>query len=84
MQTTVNIPDSILHQLQARAIKEGRPLDQLITEAVAASLHGGLGSDSSKPWMKHFGALADLRQESLRIQEVVEAEFEKIDPEAWQ
>lgn len=84
MQTTVNIPDPILHQLQARATKEGRPLDQLITEAVTASLDEDLGSDSSKPWMKHFGVLADLHEENSRIDQIVIAEFEALDAEAWQ
>lgn len=84
MQTTVDIPDSILRQLQARAAREGRPLGQLITEAVTAALDGGPRNDATKPWMKHFGALADLHEENNRINRIVVAEFETVDPGAWQ
>ena len=84
MKTTFDLPEPLLRELEARAAQEGRSLHDFIAEALAAGLHGFVADPSTRPWMKHFGALADLRQESLRINEVVEAEFENIDPETWQ
>lgn len=37
-----------------------------------------------KPWMKHIGKLKDLRGESKRINEAIEEEFEKVEPEMWE
>ncbi len=33
------------------------------------------------PWMAGFGALADLSEENRRVLDLVDGEFEKIDPE---
>ena len=33
------------------------------------------------PWMKGFGGLADLRAETARIRDLIEEEFESIEPE---
>ena len=36
-----------------------------------------------KPWMKGFGALRHLHDENLRIERIVEEEFEQIELEDW-
>ncbi len=35
------------------------------------------------PWMKAFGALRDLREETRRIQLIIDEEFGQIDEEDW-
>jgi hypothetical protein len=37
-----------------------------------------------KPWMRGFGGLAPLHEENVRIQELIDEEFGKIDPEDWE
>ena len=36
-----------------------------------------------KPWMKMVGGLRHLHKENLRIDRIIEQEFEKIEPEDW-
>lgn len=36
---------------------------------------------ADKPWMKMFGGLRELREETARINEVIDAEFGQIEPE---
>jgi len=36
-----------------------------------------------KPWMKGFGALRHLHEENVRIQQIIDEEFEQIEPEDW-
>jgi hypothetical protein len=54
----------------------------LVTEALAEKLRVPGGED--KPWMKSFGKLRALHQETVRIDGIIAAEFGKIEPEDWQ
>jgi len=36
-----------------------------------------------KPWMLAFGGLRDLHHETLRVERVIEQEFEQVDEEDW-
>jgi hypothetical protein len=41
-----------------------------------------LSSNSGEPeWMRAYGALRQLRHERKRIEQIIESEFEKIEPE---
>ena len=80
MKTTLEIPDPIFRQAKARAAESGIPLRQFITEAVADKLATRLPSQN-KPWMRGFGALRHLHKETVRIQRLIDEEFEKIEPE---
>jgi hypothetical protein len=35
------------------------------------------------PWMKAFGELRDLREETRRIQRIIDKEFGQLDEEDW-
>jgi hypothetical protein len=37
-----------------------------------------------KPWMRAFGALRDLSEETALINTIIEEEFGRIDQEDWQ
>ena len=41
------------------------------------------GRPPGKPWLECAGELAHLHEETARIQKVIEAEFEQIEPEDW-
>lgn len=79
MKTTVEIQDVLFRKAKSVAAERGIPLRELIEEALADKLRARRGEE--KPWMKHFGALRDIRQESVRINRVIEEEFEVIEDE---
>lgn len=80
MKTTLEIPDPIFRKAKARAAASGIPLRQFITEAVADKL-AAPSSSQDKPWMRGFGALRHLHKETVRIQRLIDEEFERIEPE---
>ena len=82
MKTTLEIPDLIFRRAKITAAKRGIPLREFVTEAVKDKLAAD-GKTSEKPWVKHMGKLKHLRKETVRINRLIEAGSENIDPEMW-
>jgi hypothetical protein len=82
MKTTLEMPDPVFRKAKAKAAERGIPLRQFVTEAVEEKLAASR-AQATKPWMKSFGALRHLHDENVRIQKIIDEEFEKIDPEDW-
>ena len=82
MKTTLEIPDSIFRRAKAKAAENGVPLRQFVTEAVTEKLRNE-SLTVEKPWMALAGGLRHLRKETARINKVIAAEFERIEPEEW-
>jgi hypothetical protein len=80
VKTTLEIPDQIFRRAKASAGALGIPLREFITQAVKEKL-SNRGKPGSKPWMECAGSLAHLHDESMRIQGIIEEEFEQIEPE---
>lgn len=83
MKTTIDIPDDLFRLAKARASLSGISLRQFVTDTLRSQLEhdGRQARATDPPWMKGFGALADLGPETARIQALIEAEFEGIEPE---
>ncbi|MCP5532203.1 MAG: hypothetical protein H7A49_10190 [Akkermansiaceae bacterium] len=84
MKTTLELPDETFRQAKARAALRGIPMKQFVTEALEEKLRGDSSQGSpapSPPWMRGFGALADLRDENRRLEGLIAEEFGKIEPE---
>jgi hypothetical protein len=85
MKTTLDIPDPIFRQAKARAALRGVSLRQFVTEALEEKVCGGPASvraDSVQPpWMRGFGALADLHQETRKVNACIAEAFEGLDEE---
>ena len=84
MKTTLELPDDTFRRAKARAALRGIPMRQYVTEALEEKLRGDSSQGSpapSPPWMRGFGALADLSDENRRIEGVVAEEFGKVEPE---
>lgn len=79
MQTTLEIPDSLLRRAEIVAAERGIQVPELVAEALAEKLQHT--AQREKPWMKCFGALADLKGETARINAIIEDEFERLEPE---
>lgn len=83
MKTTLDIPDALYREAESAAARQGIPLREFVTQAVSDKLKSQAKTEE-KPWMKHFGRLAHLRDELDRIDQVIEEEFEQIDLQDWQ
>lgn len=84
MKTTLDLPDETFRQAKARAALRGIPMRQFVTEALEEKLRGEWHQGTpaqSPPWMRGFGALADLREENRRIDGIIAEEFGNIEPE---
>jgi hypothetical protein len=84
VKTTVEIPDPLFRQAKAAAAQRGVPLKDFFTEAVREKLRSGkAGAPFEQPWMRAFGGLRELRDETRRINRIIAGEFEQIDEEDW-
>jgi len=82
MKTTLEIPDAIFRRAKSVAAGRGIPLREFVTEAVSEKL-AAEAKTAGKPWMKHLGKLKHLHKETARINRLIEADSERIDPEMW-
>jgi len=83
MKTTLDIPDEVFRQAKARAALRGVSLRQFVTEALEEKMvaPSTRSASSEPPWMRGFGALADLGEETRRINTVIEETFGQLDEE---
>lgn len=83
MKTTLDLPDPLFRKAKATAAERGQSLKDFVAEALRQKLALDAGHDAgAEPeWMKGFGKLKRLRRETRRIQAVMSAEFDVIEPE---
>jgi hypothetical protein len=82
VKTTLEIPGPLFRKAKAIAARQGRTLKQLVQEALSEKIARVDGvSRQKKPWMVLAGDLRHLHTETRRIERVIEAEFENIEPE---
>jgi hypothetical protein len=82
VKTTLEIPDVIFRRAKAKAAEQNVPLRQFVSDAVAEKLAAKPGS-REKARRKLAGNLRHLRSETARINQLMDQEFEKIEPEEW-
>jgi hypothetical protein len=80
MKTTLEIPDAIFRRAKSVAAELGIPFRALVSEALADKLRAQ-SDRNSKPWMKTFGKLRHLHKETVRINRIIEQEFDQIEAE---
>lgn len=85
MKARVEIPDGMFRRAKAYAAVNGVNLKRFFGEALEEQLRRCLGEPAAgqavPPWMAGFGALADLSDENRRVLDLIDNEFEKVDPE---
>jgi hypothetical protein len=82
VKTTLEIPGPLFRRAKAIAARQGWTLKQLVQEALSEKIARVDGASSvQKPWMTLAGGLKHLHSENRRIERVIEAEFETIEPE---
>lgn len=93
MKTTIELPDTTFRRAKAIAAGRGMTLKRFFTDAVelhlgrhTAGTRAGAGANEvapgppAPPWMEGFGELADLGEEHRNVLQMIEDEFEKLDP----
>ena len=81
MKTTLEIPDQLFRKAKATAAERGQSLKEFVTEALRDKLDRGRASAHEPEWMQGFGLLKRLHKETVRVQSVIDDEFEVIEPE---
>jgi len=83
MKTTLELPDPLFRKAKATAAERGQSLKAFVTEALRDKLMRDTARVSAiePEWMKGFGKLKRLHKETVRVQSVVDREFEVIEPE---
>ena len=83
MKTTLELPDPLFRKAKATAAERGQSLKEFVTEALRDKLALDTGrTHASEPeWMRGFGKLKRLHKETVRVQSVVDEEFEVIESE---
>jgi len=83
MKTTLEIPDPVFRRAKAVAAQRGIALRAFVTEAVEEKL-ATASQKEAKPWVRLAGGLKYLHKETVRINEIMKSEFEKIESEDWE
>ena len=78
MKTTLDIPDALFRRAKSAAARRGITFRELVAEALTEKL---TANGAEKPWMRSFGRLRTLRNESARINRMIEEEFGSVQPE---
>jgi predicted transcriptional regulator len=82
MKTTLELPDQLVRKAKATAAERGQSLKEFVTEALQDKLAGDDSRRAHQPeWMEGFGKLKHLHEETLRVQAIIDEEFETIEPE---
>ena len=85
MKTTIELPDAIFRQAKTVAAARGITLKRFFTEALVERLRNQAndvrGREADPPWMAGFGELAELSDETRRVLDVIEEEFERLSAE---
>ena len=83
MKTTLDLPDRLFREAKATAAERGQSLKDFVTEALRDKLmlDRGHARADAPDWMQGFGKLKRLHKETVRVQSVVDQEFEVVEPE---
>lgn len=85
MKTTLEIPDAIFRRAKASAASRNISLREFVTQAISDKLRTELSPADRRRWLEEITRpLIPLRAETARIAQLIEEEFETIDPEDWE
>ncbi len=82
LKTTLEIPDLLYRRLKSSAATQGKTVKALVNEAIVEKLRQPVGP-ASPAWRKGFGQLRHLRNETRKVERIIDAEFSRVDPEEW-
>jgi hypothetical protein len=83
MKTTVELPQDLFTQTREYARARGKTFREVLVEALTQLVLNSKGQVSKPGWEELFGAFEHEREETRRIQELIDEEFSKVDVEDW-
>ncbi len=81
MKVTLEIPDELLRQAKALAAEHRQSLKDFVEGAVRDKLlvtSQVVDADGPEQWLQGFGKLKHLHTETIRIQSIIDQEFETL------
>lgn len=83
MKTTLEVPDAVFRKAKATAAERGTSLQAFVTEALRDKLSARTGRrpPQGPPWMRGFGKLGTLSRETAIVQNRIDREFGRVEPE---
>jgi len=83
MKTTIEIPDPLFRKVKSRAAERGQTLKEFVADALQARLatNSAVRPSGEPKWMEGFGKLRRLRNETARIQGIIDETFEVVEAE---
>ena len=83
VKTTLEIPDPLFRRAKSKAAERGQTLKDFVSEALQEKLatRKASGISGEPDWMRGFGKLRPLRQETARIGKRIHEAFERVEPE---
>jgi hypothetical protein len=80
MKTTLELPDQLFRKAKATAAERGQTLKEFVAEALRDKLAHCRPPAHEPEWMQGFGKLKRLHKEAVRVQFLIDQEFEIIEP----
>jgi hypothetical protein len=83
MKTTIEIPDRLFRRAKSKAAERGLSLKEFFGEALEEKLAAkrSEGRSGEPEWMRGFGKLRRLRQETQGVERRIHDAFEAVEPE---
>ena len=83
VKTTLELPNALFRKVKATAAQQGRTMKEFVTEALTEKL---AAKGKAQGWRSVLGKLTPQGRKAAREVDAVirAADFNKIDPEAWQ
>ena len=81
MKIILELSDRLFRKAEATAAACGQSLKEFVTEALRDKLLPDGGRAEEPEWMQGFGKLKHLHKETVRVQSVIDREFEVVEPE---
>lgn len=82
MKTTLDIPDALFRRVKSKAAERGQTLKEYVGEALEQKLASSRRTASGDPaWMRGFGKLRRLHDETKAIEDRIREAFDVIEPE---
>ena len=84
MKTTIEFPDSLVREAKMIAARDGTTLRALATRGLQGEVRRRSTSEGiPPPWLRSFGGLSELHDDTLRLNAAVQEAFETVDEDAW-
>ena len=82
MKTTVELPDELLRNTRQYAADRGKSFKDVLVQALGMLIYNGEPQISRPGWEALFGTFRDDK-EMVKVREIIDTEFSRIDPEDW-